>query len=177
MHSKILALAGAVAFLAVAAVPAAAAPDCCDHKKGAACEMKGGCDLPCCKHAKDASEPSESAVEIFMAMDPGMPPAVPARQMAVVWFQRPVLVGKSILLGRYVIEHDADRMARGEPCTHIYAYDNQHTPVAAFQCTHLEGKPATKNIVLLSTKADGMQRLEEFQFAGETAAHGVPNIR
>lgn len=31
--------------------------------------------------------------------------------------------------GRYVIEHDNGRMARGKPCTRLYAYNDQLTPV------------------------------------------------
>jgi hypothetical protein len=89
-----------------------------------------------------------------------------------------VLVGKAILQGRYVIEHDNDRMARGEPCTHIYAYADRATPVATFHCTHLERDRADTNIVVVVPALGGtMQQLTEFQFAGETAAHGYPTVR
>jgi len=50
-----------------------------------------------------------------------------------------------------VIEHDNDRMARGEPCTHIYAYNDRTTPVATFHCTHLERDRADEGVVV-----DGM---------------------
>ena len=63
---------------------------------------------------------------------------VAARQATDVWFMQPVRVGDTILQGRYVIEHDNDRMARGEPCTHIYAFNNQKTPIVAFHCMHLQ---------------------------------------
>ena len=111
-------------------------------------------------------------------MVPELSPAPPVRQLAEVWVQRPVLVGRSILQGRYVIEHDNDRMARGEPCTHIYAYNERKTPVATFHCTHLERDRAAQNTVVLTTAADtNMQKLTEFQFAGETGAHGYPTVR
>ncbi|MBY0493411.1 MAG: hypothetical protein K2Y23_04300 [Cyanobacteria bacterium] len=115
--------------------------------------------------------------------DPQLVPAPPVRQLAAVWFHRAVIVGRSMLQGRYVIEHDNDRMARGEPCTHIYAYadfaDGDRTkPVAAFHCTHLERDRADQNTVVLVTAPDGrMQGLTEFQFAGETASHGYPTGR
>jgi hypothetical protein len=115
---------------------------------------------------------------MLLAMDPQLNPAPPVRQATEVWFQRPVLVGRAILQGRYVIEHDNDRMARGEPCTHLYAYDDRSTPVATFHCTHLERDRASQNVVVLTTVPDGnMQKLTEFQFAGENFAHGYPSVR
>ena len=111
-------------------------------------------------------------------MDPQLQPAPPVRQVTDVWFHRPVLVGKAILQGRYVIEHDNARMARGEPCTHIYAFNDRETPVVAFHCTHLERERAAQNqVVLVSTSDAGIVRLTEFQFAGETGAHGHPSVR
>ena len=185
MNSKLLAAAGIAAFLFYAPVATAAQccgdghqakHDCCADQKGACC------DMPCCADHKMAStEPS--AVEILFAMnapvaDPQLTPAGPVRQLTEVWFHRPTRVGKAILQGRYVIEHDNDRMARGEPCTHIYAYSDQKTPVVAFHCTHLDRGRAEKNVAIYYTDMDGIARLTEFQFAGELAAHGVPsNVR
>lgn len=105
------------------------------------------------------------------------PTATPARQAVSVWFQRPVMAGKHILQGRYVIEHDNDRMARGEPCTRIYAYDDRRMPVVEFDCIHLERDNARQHQVVLASIGDGMQQFLEFQFAGETAAHGMPKDR
>ena len=168
MHLKLVAIAFAAAVFVAAPARAAA---CCDqhaHNTQAAC-----CDKPCCIDHHQATGPS--IVEMMIENDPQLNPAPPVRQTAEVWFKRPVLVAGSILLGRYVIEHDNDRQARGEPCTHIYAYDNRTKPVAAFHCTHLERDRADQNLVVLYTTSDGVtQRLAEFQFAGETAAHGSP---
>lgn len=169
MHWTLLTAAFAAALLVAAPARAAA---CCDQHAQAA-----GCNQPCCQdHHQAAAKPS--IVEMMLSTDPQLYPAPPVRQTAEVWFKRPVFVAGSILLGRYVIEHDNDRMARGEPCTHIYAYDNRSTPVAAFHCVHLERDRANENIVVLYTASDGVtQRLAEFQFAGETAAHGYPTVR
>jgi hypothetical protein len=126
-----------------------------------------------------AQEPS--AIDMLLSMspqitpaDPQINPAPPVRQTMEVWFMHPTWIGNSIVQGRYVIEHDNDRMARGEPCTHVYAYDNRDKPVATFYCTHLERDRAGQPTVGLITTADGMKKLTEFQFAGETAAHGYP---
>jgi hypothetical protein len=97
----------------------------------------------------------------------------------VVTFRDPVLVGDRILMGKYVIEHDNGRMARGRPCTHIYAYDDRRLPVVAFHCRHLN-RPhsAAPTVTLLSLHdSSGLRRLTEFQFRGEAAGHGVPTGR
>ena len=168
MRLKLLAVAFAAA--ALVAAPARAAAACCDRHAHAEAAC---CDKPCCKDHK-ATEPS--IVEMMLENDPQLNPAPPVRQTAEVWFKRPVVVAGSILLGRYVIEHDNDRLARGEPCTHIYAYDDRTRPVATFHCTHLERDRRDQNVVVLYTTSDGVtQRLAEFQFAGETAAHGYPS--
>jgi hypothetical protein len=174
MHFKLLAVAGAAFLLTL--LPASADASCCQehqHQAKAAC-----CDMPCCADQKDVN-----IVELQpFQNDPQLTPAPPARQLFDVWFKRPTLVGKTVLQGRYVVEHDNDRMARGEPCTHIYAYDaydkgDRSKPMATFHCTHLERERATTNIVVLESLSDGWQRLTEFQFAGETASHGYPTIR
>ena len=141
-------------------------------------------DAACC-NAKAQIVPANDVTAILLSQmqpDPQLAPAPPARQVAEVWFHRPVIVGRAILQGRYVIEHDNDRMARGEPCTHIYAYDDYAdgdlTKPVAFHCTHLERPRADQNTVVLVSAPDGlMKMLAEFQFAGETASHGYPTGR
>ena len=173
MHFKLLAVSAFAGACLLA--PAAAQASCCGQDGHAQHAKPACCNMPCCED-KNGAEPS--VVERFMSMDPQLNPAPPVRQLAEVWFHRPVLVGKSILQGRYVIEHDNDRMTRNEACTHIYAYDDQKTPIVAFHCTHLEGDRAKENVVVLTTTSDGsMRRLTEFQFAGETASHGYPTAR
>ena len=160
MQFKLFAAAvvAAVALLWPASAAAACCEQACCDKAMACCEKKG--------HVHDAN-----------LADPKIEPATPVRQIAEVWFKRPTMIGRSIVQGRYVIEHDNDRMARGEPCTHVYAFDNRETPVATFHCTHLERDATGKNRVVLITLPDGMHKLTEFQFAGETAAHGYPAVR
>jgi len=157
MHSKLLGSLAVAGLFFVA--PAAADASCCDQQT---------------PHQHFV----EYSINIFDLTDPQLNPAPPVRQLAEVWFKRPVLVGRAILQGRYVIEHDNDRMARGEPCTHIYPYNDRTKPVAAFHCTHLERARTDQNTVSLVPAPDGrLQVLTEFQFAGETAAHGYPTIR
>jgi hypothetical protein len=179
MHSRLVAFIG-LAGLLMAAPALADQGGCCADKAKAdhAC-----CDMPCCANHKDAGTPAEAnAVDVFFQME--QPSAVAAaqattlaRQATVVWFNHPVRIGDSILQGRYVIEHDNDRMARGEPCTHIYAFNDQKNPVVAFHCTHLERETAKTGAVVLRSGSDGFKRLVEFQFRGDASGHGVPAIR
>jgi hypothetical protein len=156
MKSKLFAAAVIAGFVLL--LPARADAACCDAKQG---------------HVHDAS-----AIDMLLSMsDPQINPAPPVRQVAEVWFTQPTLIGRTIVQGRYVIEHDNDRMARGEPCTHVYAYDDQTTPVATFHCTHLERDRANTNLIGLINDPSGFKRLTEFQFAGEHAAHGHPVVR
>jgi hypothetical protein len=179
MHSKFIAAAAVAAALFLA--PASADASCCDqtktssHHKDAPC-----CDMPCCADHALTPEPKDIDIlaQLPLDTDPQLFPTPPVRQMTEVWFQRPVRIGSHILQGRYVIEHDNDRMARGEPCTYIYAYDNRTKPVVTFHCTHLErDRNGTNTVVLVSTGDGTMQKMTEFQFAGEYQAHGVPTER
>ena len=174
---------------------ATAAPaDCCqkgathnhDGKAGC-CEDNAACDMPCCKDGNDAGcdmpcckdGDNVDAIQVLIAMDGhgALASNGPVRQTAVVFFQRPVWVGDTVLMGKYVIEHDTDRQARGEPCTHIYAFKDQKTPIATFHCIHLDGVASAKDTVVLRSIDGSQQRFVQFQFAGETAAHGFPTER
>jgi hypothetical protein len=167
MHSSLLAAATVAGLLMFS--PATASAACCDQHHPAH-QTKACCADPA------AAEPT--VVERFLETDPQLNPAPPVRQTVEVWFKRPTLIGRTIVQGRYVIEHDNDRMARGEPCTHIYAYANRQEPVATFHCTHLERDRAGDNLVMLTDDAaSGMKKLVEFQFAGEAASHGYPTAR
>lgn len=140
-------------------------------------------DMACCR---DQAAPAASAAccETGISDDPtiavaglGLTNPLPVRTMEVR-FREPVRVGGVILMGWYVIEHDDDRMARGEPCTYIYEYDTTREPVATFHCTHLERDAASvATVVLRPTANPSIKALAEFQFSGETASHGAPTVR
>ena len=102
----------------------------------------------------------------------------PAVEAFYVRFRDPVRVGDRILLGRYIIEHDNRRMARGEPCTYIYDASDPRLPVVAFRCKHLaRPAPSTDTVFLHRSSTYPLQELQAFQFAGESASHGVPMTR
>ncbi len=171
MHSLLLASIGLAGLLFASPAAFAADGDCCADQ--AKC-----CDMPCCKD--HAARTEANAVDIFFAMQqPAEAPVVtaPARQATVVWFHQPVRIGNNILQGRYVIEHDNDRMAAGGLCTYIYAYEDQKVPVVAFHCVHLERETSKTGTVVLRSGSDGFKRMVEFQFPGDPSGHGLPTVR
>lgn len=109
-----------------------------------------------------------TAVSVFFEMD-----QPPVNQQALVRFWNPVRVAGKILMGKYIIEHDTDRMARGEPCTHLYDFYTRKL-VASFHCTHLTRPRTTEGTVSVKPRQEVPGVMTEFQFAGETDAHGVP---
>jgi hypothetical protein len=188
MHFKIFAAIGVTAL--ILGVPLRADAGCCDKQAHQGHDMKMACcsgaaqehKMACCETpAPDAKmECCDKEVDVLALLaqqSAPAAPAAPAQQTVDVWFKRPTIIGKSILQGHYVILHDNERMARGEPCTYIYAYDDRVKPVLSFYCVHLERDTAAQNTVTVKPRDNGWQELKEFQFAGERAAHGVPAVR
>lgn len=101
------------------------------------------------------------------------------RRLMTVSFDKPTKVGNRILMGRYLIEHDNARMARGRPCTYLYSAADTRLPVVAFRCRHLARPASNRPTVIVRPVKDaiGMRELVGFQFAGEVGAHGVPTVR
>jgi hypothetical protein len=164
-------IAGVVLFAPASAL-AAGDSGCCGEK---ACAM----NAPCCTHEGETAaccnhDGDKAAAGVRLPL-----PTAPARQTAVVWFHKPVQVGDAILLGKYIIEHDNDRMAQGLPCTHIYAADKPQVPVVKFHCTHLEATANPRDLVILRPTGDASipAKFVSFQFAGEAGAHGFPSGR
>jgi hypothetical protein len=98
------------------------------------------------------------------------------KQRAVTQFDNPVMVQGVVLKGTYLFVHDDAAMKRGEACTYIYKGESEvrDNLVASFHCIHIE-RARARNFILRSREtAPGMVELLEFQFSGDTAAHGVP---
>lgn len=147
-----------------APAPPAAPMACCAQQTGNAAPAMA---MACC----DGSDPVVAAAGLGL-------PEKPVVQTLTVNFMQPVRVGEAVLLGRYVIEHDDARMARGEPCTYIYAAADRREPVVTFHCTHLERKASeVSSVVVTPADVSGIRRLLEFQYGGDAAAHGMPAVR
>lgn len=98
------------------------------------------------------------------------------KRTAVTEFTRPVTVQGIELKGKYLFVHDETAMNRGDACTYIYKGEvgKRDKLVTSFHCIHVERAKAASFIVRSRETAAGTLELFEFQFAGETASHGVP---
>ncbi len=114
----------------------------------------------------------------------------PTRQWAIVNFARTTQVaGYALNAGQYLIAHDFDKMDRGEPCTSIYSFGESGTgiqkEVVAFHCIPRDRPVADQTRLAMDTVPGdtagctfswgwNMDKLTEYQFAGDTEGHGVP---
>lgn len=107
---------------------------------------------------------------------------VVARQWAAVYLAEPTMIGSTIVQGPVLFVHDDVRMARGEPCTTVHLFDPARGPieeVAAFHCIPMRRPMATRFVVTTRPNSElgyGCV-LTEYQFAGDTEGHGVPQAR
>ena len=100
-----------------------------------------------------------------------------AKETAVVELTDKTQLLEAVLQGKYLFEHDDERMARGEPCLHVYNYANGKAGdlVIAFHCKPVE-RPKAKQLILnvAMTRTPDLYQLTEIQFAGTTKGHLVP---
>src|SRR5262245_28421726 len=105
--------------------------------------------------------------------------ATPVRKAAVVRFTTPTIIAGAVVLGSVVFEHDDARMAQGASCTTVYQYNpwtkERGKRIVDFMCAPQE-RTATKIFEATCVRASvsGLNRLIEYQFAGDTEGHGVP---
>ena len=98
------------------------------------------------------------------------------KRRAVTDFPKPVSVQGVVLKGKYLFVHDDAAMTRGDACTFIYKGEAEVRDqlVASFHCTHIERAKANAFTWRSRETASGIVELVDFQFSGETGAHGVP---
>ena len=102
---------------------------------------------------------------------------VAVKQKAIAQFNRPVVLqGVTLQPGEYLFVHDDLAMQRGEACTRVYQgpAEVRSRLVVSFHCVHVERAKAERFTVRSVETAPGVTEVQEFQFAGDTAAHGVP---
>jgi hypothetical protein len=98
------------------------------------------------------------------------------QRRAVAEFTKPITVHGVVLQGKYLFVHDDAAMSRGDACTFIYegVAPVPDKLITSFHCIHIE-RAMAKNFIWRSREtAPGIFELIDFQFSGETAAHGVP---
>jgi len=100
------------------------------------------------------------------------------RQWAIVNFTDPVTLRGHILMGQYLVVHDDQRMAKGEPCTSIYRFDANRGPQALeveFTCKPDQRAACDKTTFSVRRNPElGIATVVEYQFAGDSEVHGIP---
>ena len=100
------------------------------------------------------------------------------KRSAVAEFPNPITVHGVVLKGTYLFVHDDAAMKRGDACTFIYkgTAEVRDKLVTSFRCIHVERDRADRFVWRSRETAPGIVELVDFQFSGETAAHGVPTL-
>ena len=98
------------------------------------------------------------------------------KRKAVAEFPKPVTVLGVVLKGKYLFVHDDAAMKRGDACTYIYkgVAEVPDQLVTSFHCVHIDRTRANTFVWRSRETAPGVVELTDFQFSGETVAHGVP---
>lgn len=103
--------------------------------------------------------------------------ATPAAKWAAVNLVDTTLIAGKFVSGPVLFVHDDVRMARGEPCTTVYRYDEARgagEQLVAFYCKPHWGKTASSFTRSQTNRPDGPAVMTEYQFAGDEEVHGIP---
>ena len=95
----------------------------------------------------------------------------PRQQSAIVGFERPTWVAGEMLIGTYVIVHDEDKMARGEPCTALYRVGLRNRPreeVVSFHCIPHERKVVLSFTMSVSSISSQFKSLTQAGRSGKS---------
>ena len=102
-------------------------------------------------------------------------------QASRITFTQVTRVCGHYLMGDYVVVHDDNKMAAGEPCTTFYRLRRDKAPVAeiSFHCIPKQRAPVAQTTIWtvptvgVTTALQSLD-LVEFQIADDSEAHGVP---
>jgi hypothetical protein len=98
------------------------------------------------------------------------------KQSHVINFDRPVVLQGVTLQGDYLFVHDDAAMQRGEACTYVYEGNAplRKKLVVSFHCIPVQRDKARQFVVRTVETSPGVNQVKEFQYGGDTEAHGVP---
>lgn len=98
-------------------------------------------------------------------------------ERALVSFNETVRLRGVFLRGQYLVVHDDERMARGEPCLYIYSVSGNRLGnlEVAFHCQPIKRDRASHFRVVASRRNwFDVPEVLEIQFPGTDRAHQVP---
>jgi len=101
-------------------------------------------------------------------------------QWSTMYLNRPTLIAGHAVMGPILLVHDEDQMEHGGPCTAIYRFDpatGRREKLVEFACKPVE-RDLVKQFTATCRPQGSLQlvTLTEYQFAGDTEAHGVPTV-
>ena len=101
------------------------------------------------------------------------------KQKATMEFYQPVVLQGVTLKGEYLFVHDDAAMERGEACTRVYKgnIESADNLVVEVHCVPIQRAVARYFIVRTKPVASGVAEITEFQFKGDTEAHGTPAFK
>lgn len=100
------------------------------------------------------------------------------KQKATVNFDRPVVLQGVTLQGQYLFVHDDAAMSRGDACTFVYkgTGEAQKNLVVSFHCVPVPRTLTKRFAIRTAETSPGVNTITEYQFSGDTEAHGVPSM-
>lgn len=98
---------------------------------------------------------------------------LPSQDRVWAHFIHPVLFMDRLLPeGDYLVVHDNEKSAMGEPCLFVYGESNLDDPLIAVHCVRKVQKPTERvKIVWGNTRRDNLREFGYIQFPGESFAH------
>ncbi len=103
--------------------------------------------------------------------------ADPVLKWAAVNLTETTSIAGAFVSGPVLFVHDDAKMARGEPCTGVYRFQpgkGMGEEIVSFHCKPRWGSAPGQFTAATSRDPNGPRVLREYQFAGDTEAHGVP---
>ena len=100
------------------------------------------------------------------------------QKWSIVNFRDPVSVAGQLVMGPVLIVHDDSKMAHGEPCTTFYRFDPATGPkevLASFHCVPKQTDRVAATTLTTYASEAGCRKLIEYQIAGDSEAHVVPD--
>ena len=97
-----------------------------------------------------------------------------SRERVRARFLNPTFFHGALLQGDYLITHDHDKIAKGEPCLFVHRErtGTSGEPVVSVHCETVERDKSTEARIATLRVSDGvLWSLREIQFAGATSAH------
>ena len=123
------------------------------------------------------------AMAIAITLDSTATAVPPGKEMSVIDVPDKTKLLKAVLQGKYILIHDDEKMAQGDPCFSVYEYAEDQTGkpealpdklVVSFHCQPVQRGKVNQIVLTLGMISSELFELREIQFAGSSEGHRVP---